>query len=215
MSIPFTTLHYFIMPLSDRIRNVLSMSQLHSSASSDADDSSDSSPASSPVEYRKRTMTGNSSSSANSIIQAPVLCLKKTFSDLRGAVKRRREERYREAVALWAQADEREWEYPTWGGPAKKSRKYSREQRDSLRAWCWEKVSFAAPCQWLIAFLSYQSDLFNIRPIKALHLNTVPVVPVCTVSHHVRRQTIPFTSRTFLLILRRRPLVGKRAPANV
>lgn len=160
MSIPFTTLHYFIMPLSDRIRNVLSMSQLHSSASSDADDSSDSSPASSPVEYRKRTMTGNSSSSANSIIQAPVLCLKKTFSDLRGAVKRRREERYREAVALWAQADEREWEYPTWGGPAKKSRKYSREQRDSLRAWCWEKTHQSTAFE----YRSRRSSMYSISP---------------------------------------------------
>ncbi|POS87631.1 hypothetical protein EPUL_004967 [Erysiphe pulchra] len=148
------------MPLSERIRNVLTMSQLNPAAFSDADDSSDSSPASSPVKCRDRTLTANSSSSTSSIIQAPVLCLKKTFSDLRGAVKRRREERYRDAVATWAQADEREWEYPSWGGAAKKSRKYSREHRDLLRSWCWEKshqrTSFE--CR------SHYSSMYSISP---------------------------------------------------
>ncbi|KHJ33467.1 hypothetical protein EV44_g1325 [Erysiphe necator] len=154
------------MSLSNRIRNALSMTQMQpsgvSNSLSDTEDSSDNSPTHSPIKYRQRTLTINSSSSTSSIsiIQAPVLCLKKTFSDLRGAVKRRKEERYREAVALWAQADEREWEYPTWGGPAKKSRKYSREQRDSLRSWGWEKSqpSTSLECR------SRHSSMYGISP---------------------------------------------------
>ncbi|RKF61850.1 hypothetical protein OnM2_038051 [Erysiphe neolycopersici] len=148
------------MPLVDRIRNTFSMNQLHSSVFSDVEDSSDSSPASSPIKYRERTLTGRSSSSTSSIIQAPVLCLKKTISDLRSAAKRRKEEKYREAIAVWAQADEREWECPTWGGPAKKSRKYSREQRDSLRSWCWEKSypTTSFECR------SRHSSIYSISP---------------------------------------------------
>lgn len=130
------------MPLSERIRSALAMTIWHSSSSSsslsDADENVVNSPNTSPLASRGRTPTSASASSTVSIIAVPAHRLKNKFSDLRGK-QHRKQLRYNEALVQWAQADEREWLYPTWGGPAKKSRKFSREQRDSLRSWGWNQ----------------------------------------------------------------------------
>ncbi|KAI0994316.1 hypothetical protein K3495_g13866 [Podosphaera aphanis] len=125
------------MTLSDRLRSVFSINSLHFPLSSTSPDSA--CVPSSPNPVRGRAQTSASASSTSSIISVPALRLKKTFSNLRGSKQRRKDERYREALAEWALADEREWQYPTWGGPAKKSRKFSKEQRDSLRNWAWDQ----------------------------------------------------------------------------
>ncbi|CAD6502356.1 BgTH12-04949 [Blumeria graminis f. sp. triticale] len=153
------------MNISHRIRSALTMTSLHSpssSTSSEADDSNLHSPPTTPNPGRGRTLTSASSCSTSSIISLPALRLKKTFTNLRGAKQRRKDERYREALAEWAEADEREWQYPTWGGPAKKSRKFSREQRDLLRSWDWQQ----SPTRTSLELRTRRSSIFddNISP---------------------------------------------------
>lgn len=140
------------MTLSQRIRKVLAITPISSlttsttNSSHACESSSDYPLPQHPDDSTSRgcSPTSNNmsrSSTASTVISLPALHLKNTFSNLRGTKKRRKEERYQEALARWAAADEREWEYPTWGGPVKRSCKFSREQRDSLRNWGWNQVS--------------------------------------------------------------------------
>ncbi|RKF80050.1 hypothetical protein GcC1_040024 [Golovinomyces cichoracearum] len=184
------------MPLSERIRSALAMTIWHSSSSSsslsDADENVVNSPNTSPLASRGRTPTSASASSTVSIIAVPAHRLKNKFSDLRGK-QHRKQLRYNEALVQWAQADEREWLYPTWGGPAKKSRKFSREQRDSLRSWGWNQRSHRV----------YQVPHLNaVRPDQACAAKS-PLV------HHGK--TCFFIHKHPLQSLCSLPLVGMKA----